>query len=112
MAPDGVATSRRLCLLTAAAAAAALQQLCISSKRLQILGVADPSLSILVTDQQGVILLARETLQWHGSLHSAAAAAAAAAVFFSPSGSDAAPEMTTTTVTTELQLFDLTPFIQ
>jgi len=111
VAPDGVATSRRLCLLTAAAAAAALQQLCISSKRLQILGVADPSLSILVTDQQEVILLARETLQWHGSLHSAAAAAAAA-VFFSPSGSDAAPEMTTTTVTTELQLFDLTPFIQ
>jgi len=37
-----------------------------ASKRFQILGEADPPLSILVTNQQEVMLFARETLPWHG----------------------------------------------
>jgi len=45
-------------------------------QRVQNLGEADPSLFILVIDQQEVILFARETLPRHGSLHTAAAAAA------------------------------------
>jgi len=47
-------------------------------QRVQNLGEADPSLFILVIDQQEVILFARETLPRHGSSHTAAAAAAAA----------------------------------
>ena len=61
-------------IMTAAAAAAAaiathtldhwLQEcLATTSKRLQVLEEADPSLSILVNDPQGVILFALKTLQ-------------------------------------------------